>query len=674
MRVVSLVTVIIVFTLTFSGFAVADKFAGSIQLTSNPETLAADGKSVATIGAQVRDRQGNLAPDGTTVRFSTSLGVIEQSATTMGGVARVKLVSGTIKGTAVIMATWVEGQATAQLDVAFGDQAAAVSGPSYVTVEADDYLAYSADKKTIDATGNVRIRYRSIKIEALSAQIDLEKGRIVAKGDDRSNVIRVRTSDGVLQGNSFFGSLTGSGVLISAKSGVKELNMTSGIPIVGDKTQRYNSWDFDYADLSDSHVLVRAKRATVFLHDRIQFEKARVYLDGKKIITMPLYVLSMNGYEVDGEQYIGYGDNGVKLNLPVYYSLSPTSTGALLVQHGEPTATNWCGSNYGWSLDMRQKYQTDTAHGVFELSQITTGDWGAHFSHTEHFGAATQTYLYLDYAQHKDLFGNFNIDRTFKTFDLGMNAYGSDYSGGTNSLTTDLHVQLHPKPIGELPLHYTISSHLGYLTSNYLATATGYTTTTDPTTGMQVLTPTVEQTKTETSGFNESLQGDLYSNPLPITKKLFLSTSVTLGYLWGHADEATGLTQIASAVMDWKISPSESAQFSYRFADNPSVYTTVVGKQSLSGLWRYMIANKLVASVYGLKGLDYSTTNVYGDLSYKLSKPWRIGVRATWNLYQSASYDDLQIQLGRMIGNREFCIVWSKALNRFMLDLGSGTF
>lgn len=675
MRIVSLVTAVIFFTLTLSGFAVADRYSGSIQLASNPDMLAADGKSVATISAQVRDRQGNLVSDGTMIRFSSSLGVIEDSAMTRGGVARVKLVSGTIRGMAVVTATWIEGQSTAQLNVVFGEQTMEVGGPSYVTVEADDYLAYSTDKKIIDATGNVRIRYKSIKIEALSAQLDLASGKIVAKGDGRSNLIRIHTNDGVIEGNSFYCSLSGYGVLISAKSGVKQISMTSGIPVAEKNTPHYDSLAFNFTDLSDSHVLVRAKRAVAFLNDRVQFEKAQVFVEGKKILSIPLYVLSMNGYEIDGEQYLGYGDNGVKVNLPVYYSLSPNSTGALLVRHGAPSSSGFYGSNYGWSLDMRQKYQTDNSQGVLQLSQITTNDWGAHFSHSQRFGGNTQSYMYVDYAEHKDLFGSFNIDRSFETFDLGMNLYASKYSEGTNSVSTDFHAQMHPKPVGKLPFNYMLSTHVGYSAQNYLDTSVGYETVTDPSTGMQVLEPIVVWTKENVGGFNESLQGDLYSNPLPLSKNVFLSTSVSLGYLWsGMAQDATGLSKVASAIMRWNVSPAQSLQVGYSFADRPSVYSTVSGKQNLTASWRYSLGNKLTASAYGIQGVDYSATNLYGDLSYRVSRLWRVGVRSTWNKYGAISYDDLQIQLGRMVGTREVSVVYSNNLRRFMLDLGYGVF
>jgi hypothetical protein len=62
--------------------------AGSIELTSNPESITIGGTSV--VSATVYDTSGNIMPDGTTVNFSLnndSLGTIVPSSTVSNGVA-----------------------------------------------------------------------------------------------------------------------------------------------------------------------------------------------------------------------------------------------------------------------------------------------------------------------------------------------------------------------------------------------------------------------------------------------------------------------------------------------------------------------------------------------------------------------------------------------------------
>ena len=48
--------------------------AGSIRLYAKPSVAVADGTSTITIYAEVRGSDGNLVPDGTSVRFTSSLG------------------------------------------------------------------------------------------------------------------------------------------------------------------------------------------------------------------------------------------------------------------------------------------------------------------------------------------------------------------------------------------------------------------------------------------------------------------------------------------------------------------------------------------------------------------------------------------------------------------------
>lgn len=647
-RFTALIVCLVVF-LSLCGPVWADRGVGSIRLTANPIAVPADGKSICTVSADVRDRDGGLAPDGTEVRFSASLGVIEEAAETSAGVARAQLTSSDIPGECMVTATWLEGQAVAQISVSFGGEAADVGGPQYLEVDADDYLAYSIDYQILEAIGSVRIRYRSMVMTADEAQIDLHISRIVARSSGRDTPIEIRMKDKTISGDLLLFDINSlEGQLISISGGSSQaVNLRTGESKPSEGTGMYLPEEFDLVDLSKSTVLVKAKSATVFPAEKIQFKSAGVYVSGKRTLSLPFYVLSLTDSQADESQYVGYSTGGLTLNLPLYYSLTPSSSGALLVRHGESAGWGWYGQKPGWFLDVRQKYTTPTAEGSILFTQVTDTDWGAHVSHTQQIDSRTQGYMYADWAAHKDLFGMMNLSRSFDSFNAGLNFYGSYLADGGDAQTTELSLQTRAKPLGKLPARFSLSSRTAYLSGSNLGSF---------------------------GGVQESLLGNIYSNPFELSSDISLRSSLSLGYRWGGAT-ASGLSTIAAAVLDWQISTHSRLQLNYRFADRATSYTSsTFGKQNLSASLRLSDGKKWGVSIFMLTGLDYSSANILGDVSYYLDKNWRIGVRSTSNKFGDLSYNDTEFALGRRLGSRELMAVWSKSQHKIMLELGSGGF
>ena len=78
----------------------------SITAEAVPDSLPADGVSTALIAATVQDQYDNPVADGTSVAFTTTLGVITPTLTAMSqGVVTATFTAGTVVGTALITAT-----------------------------------------------------------------------------------------------------------------------------------------------------------------------------------------------------------------------------------------------------------------------------------------------------------------------------------------------------------------------------------------------------------------------------------------------------------------------------------------------------------------------------------------------------------------------------------------
>jgi hypothetical protein len=122
--------------------------AAHLMVEADPTQIAADGTSTSTITATVTDRQNNPVPDGTLVKFSTSLGIIAPAtASTVGGAAEATLRSGHQAGTATVTAK--VDQLVETVDVEFVSAIAAE-----LTVEADpeQIPADGTSTSTITAT------------------------------------------------------------------------------------------------------------------------------------------------------------------------------------------------------------------------------------------------------------------------------------------------------------------------------------------------------------------------------------------------------------------------------------------------------------------------------------------------------------------------------------------
>lgn len=615
---------------------------GSIELSANPSAVSADGKSSVTVTARVRDRESQFVPDGTEIRFSASMGVIEESALTSSGAARVKLVSSELPGTSVITAIWVEGQAAATVTVEFGEETVAPGGPHYIDVAAEKYLAYSSDYEIIEALGNVRIRYRGLELSAHEAQVDITSNRVVARGEGRDNPLSLNTADGPVTADFFACELWGTdGVLLSAAQGtLQRVDMSKGLPVISEGPPAYMPESFDFVDLSDSGVVIRASEVTVFLGEKMHFRDMRLYIDGKKTLALPYYLVSLSGVDVESGQYLGYGTGGFTLNLPVYYSLTPSSSGAVLFRHGDRTGWGEYGLKPGWFVDVRQKYATSREQGAIVFSQVTGDNWGAHFYHHQDLGRDSRGYVYVDYPAHRDLFASMNLSRSFGSYDVGLTLDMQDFDVGDDSVRGDLYLNTRARPVGNSRLRYSVSARTSYAS--------------DWKPGHEVRT-------------------NLYSSPVKLGDNVSFRSSLGAGYVWGG--RLSGLSTLATSVLEWRMSPYSSLSLTYRYVDRTSIYSTsTAGRQALSAVCRISDGKRWRMSLYGIKGLDHETTNVFGDISYRLDPKWRLGVASTYNEYRDVAYRDLEISVGRMIGDRELLAVWSESRKKVMFEIGLGGF
>lgn len=681
MRLISLILCIALFLTTLWIDAPASAALRTIHLTASPTSIYADGRSICSISAEVRDGAGNIVDDGTDVHFTTSLGIIDTSAHTAGGVARVMLRSGIQPGMAMVSAVLIDGQGVSQLQVEFLTPGAKMDTDAYITISSDRYLAYAADSQTVDASGGVKVEHRGLKVEADSVQMDIGRNLLRARGKTGGDPIRISRGNKSITAsllcydmNTLQGFMVADGA--DGKAGTLLFN---GADLSAKETETAtNQSAFDFTDLSETAVLVKAKSITIRPKHDLQFRKAELYMEGDKALKLPLYLIPLAAVgPAAGFQYFGVTSAGFKVDIPLYYSLTPTGTGAVRIRNQQG---GWSSNSSlpGWGLDVEQSYATGGAEGRFTINQVTRPDWGLNWDHTQLLSSGATLYSNLQLPAHKNIDGHISFNKPFSGVNVGFDLQGSHTrfetldpqlvdstepavytTGFTRNLSSSIYLQSNPRKFAKL-LDYSVllqTSFADRLTEN---SKTG---------------------TTASSGVTSGVHLQMRGTPISFGPKARLNTSLSVGNGWGGSQG--GVSVLGNAMFTTPLGAGSFFGLGYSYTLTPSL--TAGFPQHLLSFNYALGGQRWTVSLNGSRGLDIPTTSAYYDLGYRLNPMWRFSLRGYYQGFDLAKIDpitnlpvtdkvgstDMEIGLGHMIGSQEVELLWSRSLHRFLMEMGS---
>lgn len=666
----------------------------SVAVSATPDVIYADGKSTTVITATVRDGSGKIAPDGTSVRFTTTLGTLTpDTATTASGVARVSLTASSQEGKASITAAAfgisAEGSSAGAATVEFTADRESLfdKDARWIRVDCPQYLIYSADTRIVEAegkSGSAHLSYKSVQIDADRLQVDLQTQTIIAHGA----VIR-RGHHQVRAAEMRYDLLTGSGSAILAGQNASVLITGSDLetsPQVADPAELpLQSNPFRFVDLSDSRVVVAARAITADPGDQVQFRRATIYSDGKKLLSVPYHVMPMNSNQVFGQQLLGFGSQGVFLNLPYYYSVTPHSKGTIYLRNAAVSGANVGGAlstgngffnghaaRHGLALDLEQTYQMGRGgQGQFLVSGITRSEWGAQWSHTQRLDEATTSYLFVDYPSHRSLYASSNVSRQFNGFSFNLNAAGSrdpGYDGySAQSLSLNAYIQSNPRAFGHSGVNYTTD----------FAVQTGTLTSEAPGTG-KITTPI--NTK--------SVNLRLFTAPQHLDKRTVVTNSFTVGQAWGGQRNQFAPTVSASLGLARTFRQSDSLALNYTYRYDPlltQIGTPAGGLDPLSALLRSPSQHRLTVtyqatplkrvqtSFSGGYGLPLNDRSLFASATYRVTPDWGLGLATTYENYLNERYSDVEYSITRRVLGRDLVFYYSNRAKKIRFDFaGTG--
>lgn len=669
----------------------------NISVTASPSVLIADGKSSTILSATIRGSDGQLVPDGTSVQFSTTLGTLDHnSVTSVSGVARARLTSASTDGHATVQVSFVgggtSGAATTSVNVQFTTdrELAATDGNSrWLHITCSDYLIYSADAHMVEADGKhgaATFTVGALSVKADSLQYDLDESVITARnavlkrGPYTITAAELRYE---LYGNTGIAILPETDTQRARSVSLDGLNFAQK-PLTGqDADDVIANNRFRFLDLSTSRVVLSARDIAIDPGNVIQFKHATLYSDGKKVMSMPLHVMPLGTDQLFGEQVVGFGSDGLFLNIPYYYNLSPHSTGRIYLRNSAAATSGIqsslaptfgsSGSRPGVALDLQQTYTSGReGNGSFVLNGLTRSDWGGSWNHSQKIDSATNAFFVIDSPSHRSLFGSSNLSRQFNGFSANI-AATADHDPGTAgfSYTSDLvntYLQTNPRAISHLGLSSVLSFNV----------QRGFTKTTfsgQPDVNQKVATEGVEMR--------------MYTAPIHPDKVTNITDSVTVGRSWSSTNSTSSFTVLGNLTADRQLPKKGRFNLNYNFTYDPllsqlgtesagaaafSAYNPNSLQQDLSATCSLFPAKKLGVSFSTHYALPLHTTSLYSVFNYTPDHDWTFTTTGYINSYFGHSYDAMQFTVARRIFNRSIQFTYDTSIRKIYFDFGAGQF
>lgn len=162
-----------------------------------------------------------------------------------------------------------------------------------IIVDADQ-VTYEQATQKIEATGNVRIQYRGIRLTADSALVDITQEQLVARG----HVVVIDPQGRELRGEALvYNGRTNELELMSAKALVDRVYIRSDRLHATQRQLVAETVTVTTCDPDHPAYRITASRVEVIPGDRIVAHDASLWLGGWKVFTIPSYAISLRTAE-----------------------------------------------------------------------------------------------------------------------------------------------------------------------------------------------------------------------------------------------------------------------------------------------------------------------------------------------------------------------------------------
>ncbi len=616
-----------------------------VDVTVTPKRLYADGKRSATIRIELRDPQGAHAPDGTVVVFSTnvgglSLGEVDKrpslSAETRGGFATV-FISSEEPGTARVRVQAADSFNFAYVE--FVPEGEPLGTTTRVIEIRGGWVGYSLDLDTIEARDCATARYGRLTVEA-EGILQVNIGTMVLKA---ALTAAFERGDKRLEGADAYWDIQSNQAAMRriTDEGVQVLYFdTLGLK------PRPESWqlpdDAFRLDKRATESWLVCKSALIFIGEKIVLRHAALYVQGQKVFTLPPYwIIALPGYSGSSNtQTLGLtSSGGLGVDFPWYYRVTNSATGAIKIQRGV-TAGSIIARD-GWSLAVEEEYRKGDIQSRITVSGLPHDDWGIQIEDQRTLWGSALSNLSIAWPDHRSLFVDANLFDNWANGWLSVRGYYNAAEGVDASYGAAAQWLSNPHP---LLRRRAATYRLG--TSIALRGGPGYNGTV----------------------LENQLYGALDLRPWQLGSKTTLRPSLTNLYTWDtdgfRANNISGRLWLKHNFSD---SMWGNLSYNAEYTSGDAFYT---GWRQVLGLdVQAQHGGKWDAYLNSSYDLTEKNTSAYLYSNYYLNRLWRIGLLGTYYDFSNTSYNDIELELGRSIFNREIALRYSFETGRLTLEL-----
>lgn len=214
-------------------------------------------------------------------------------------------------------------------------QAAHAQQPAPLVVDADQ-VTYDQVLQQVEATGNVRLQYRGIRLTANHVVFDLRQERLVARGD----VVLIDQQGRELRGQSLtYDVRTDQAELFKADTVISRVFVRS--ERLQTMARRILGQDATLTTCDPARPAYRitAAQLEIIPGDRIIARRATLWVGQFRVLTLPVYVISLRGAEGTALSVPQFGYNtidGAWLAVQYPYTLGSVS-GTIYAKYGQLT-------------------------------------------------------------------------------------------------------------------------------------------------------------------------------------------------------------------------------------------------------------------------------------------------------------------------------------------------
>jgi len=644
--------------------------AFTIELHATPEQIPADGLSETTVTAEVRE-DGSLAASGVTVQFETTQGSFidlagsGRSDTTLqvpvqGGRAKVLLRSTTFETTTLVTARLV-GQATGRIDrleIVFGTKAGPSQTYDNIIRIKGDYIWYGPEPavQIMEIVGNAVVSYQGVEVRANLIQLDLQEYLLLAK-DYHHGVVLANgpppyddkelndSSKAPYRGEALAMDMRSpAGAIFSAQLG--ETIFFAGRELTRGEDRQPSPGLFDLFELDDVKIWIEAKGASVYPYEKIRFDRAKFFLNGTKVFSLPYYFETL-GYQAQLgpaiTQVVNYStQDGLIVDFPWYFNVGDRHTNEFRLTRGIRTGLFGRTTGFQLSYNHHADLPGDRGEWDFTIDDLL-GGFGMQYARQERFGPSTFSTFSVAWPRHSDIYSNATLYAPAGPGNISVNL-NVDYLNGTNGFTSGLSAnsnlvwQSSPVDVGG-NLSLTGSLGAGYSHSvtenNYWRQSASMSLTRSPWRFGQAATL-------------QPYMGVRFSNTVNGNQEVAYTFNTT----WRH--------QISNS-MSWSLGYTFDTAWNSQFK--------VPDRHVLTANWQLYSQGMWSGYAYGNYNLVDNSLSASALLDYTFAKHWGFAGQSLYQSSNAGSFSESEVWFYRILGARELSLRYSIERSRLFFEI-----